>query len=123
MFQSLRFKNIRLRPLLVHIAVTLLYPLVRSIIAEDHRLLLFTNAITIIGLVMIAGGVIYALFLHGDFDISGYLMKRGVQKEPKQTFGAYLMDVYEKRESAFNYPLFVGLLYIAAAVILSYGFI
>ncbi|MBR4360398.1 MAG: hypothetical protein IKP32_07250 [Clostridia bacterium] len=119
----LKFKNLRLRPLMAHLIVTLLYPVFRTIIAEDHRLLLFTNAITITGLVMIAGGVIYALFLHGDFDISAYFMKRGMEKEPKQTFRAYLMDVYEKREGAFNYPLFVGLVYIAAALILSYFFI
>ena len=116
----LKFKNIRLRPLLVHLAVTLLYPVFRAVIAEDHKLLVFTDAITIIGLVMIAGGVVYALFLHGDFDISSYLMKRGVQKEPTQSFRAYLFDVYEKREGAFNYPLFVGLLYIALSLILAY---
>ena len=115
----LKLKNIRLRPLLAHLIVTLLYPVFRAIIAEDHKLLLFTDAITIIGLVMIAGGVFYALFLHGDFDISSYLMKRGMQKEPKETFRTYLMNVYEKREGAFNYPLFLGVLYLLAAVILS----
>ncbi|MBR0407425.1 MAG: hypothetical protein IJI53_05270 [Clostridia bacterium] len=116
----LKFKNIRLRPLLIHLIVTLLYPVFRAFIAENNKLLLFTDAITIIGLVMIAGGVIYALFLHGDFDISGYLLKRGLQKEPKRNYIAYLYDVYEQREGAFNYPLFVGLLYIAAALILGY---
>ena len=43
----LKFKNIRLRPLLVHLAVTLLYPVFRAVIAEDHKLLVFTDAITI----------------------------------------------------------------------------
>ena len=116
----LRLKKFRLRPFLIHLIVTLLYPVFRAVIAEEDKLLIFTDAITIIGLVMIAGGIIYALFLHGDFDISGYLLKRGVQKEPKQNFNAYLFDVYEKREEAFNYPLFVGLIYLAVALILSY---
>ncbi len=119
----LKFKNIRLRPLISHLVVTLLYPAVRAAIAENNRLLLFTDAITITGLVMIAGGVIYALFLHGDFDISGYLMKGGIQKEQNKPFRAYLFEVYEKREGAFNYPLFLGLVYIAAALFISYCFI
>ena len=85
--------------------------------------MVFADAITIIGLVMIVGGIIYALYLHGDFDISGYLLKRGVQKEPKQTYFAYLHDVYAKREGAFNYSLFLGLLYLAAALILSWLFL
>ena len=115
----LKFSHIKLRPLIIHLIVTLIYPVFRAVTAERNGLLVFTDAITIIGLVMIAGGVIYALFLHGDFDISGFLLKRGVQKEPKQSYWDYLYEVYEKREEAFNYPLFVGLLYLAAAAILS----
>ena len=118
----LRFRNLRLRPLLIHLAVTLIYPVFRALKAEKSGLLLFTDALTVTGLVMIVGGVIYALFLHGDFDISAYFLKRGVQKEPKQTFRAYLFDVYEKREGAFNYPLFVGLVYVAVSVIIAYLF-
>ncbi len=116
----LRFKHFKLRPFLIHLIVTLIYPVFRAAISPENGLMIFTDAITVIGLVMIAGGVIYALFLHGDFDISAYLLKRGVQKEPKQTFRAYLFDVYDKREESFNYPLFVGLLYIAAALALAY---
>lgn len=100
--------------------VTLLYPVFRAFIAENDRLLVFTDAITVIGLVMVACGILYALVLRGDFDISAFLLKRGIQKEPKQTFRAYLYEVYEKREEAFNYPLFLGLLYLAAAFALSY---
>lgn len=119
----LKLKNIKLRPLLVHLIVTLLYPVFRTCIAATDKLLVFTDAITIIGLVMIVGGIIYALYLHGDFDISGYLMKRGVQKEPNQSYVAYLYDVYAKREGAFNYSLFLGLLYLALSLILSWLFI
>ena len=49
----LKFKNIRLRPLLIHLIVTLLYPVFRACIAETDKLLMFADAITIIGLVMI----------------------------------------------------------------------
>ena len=117
---TLRFRKIKPRVLLVHMLVTLLYPVFRAFIAENDRLLVFTDAITVIGLVMVACGILYALVLRGDFDISAFLLKRGIQKEPKQTFRAYLYEVYEKREEAFNYPLFLGLLYLAAAFALSY---
>lgn len=119
----LNLKKIKLRPLLVHLIVTLLYPVFRAYIAETDKLLVFVDSITIIGLVMIVGGIIYALYLHGDFDISGYFLKRGVQKEPTQTYFAYLYDVYAKREGAFNYSLFLGLVYLALALILSWLFI
>lgn len=116
----LKFRNLRLRPLLIHLIVTLIYPVFRALTAEKSGLLIFTDALTITGLVMIIGGVIYALVLHGDFDISRYLLKRGVQKEPKQSWFAYLYEVYEKREGAFNYPLFVGLVYVIVSVLIAY---
>ena len=118
----LRFKNLRLRPLLLHLIIMLIYPVFRALTAEKSGLLIFTDALTIISLVMIIGGVIYALFLHGDFDISAYFLKRGIQKEPKQSFRAYLFDVYEKRESAFNYPLFVGLSGLLVSLVIAYLF-
>ena len=115
----LNFRKLRPRPLIVHLIVTLLYPAFRAFTAEKNGLLVFTDALTVTGLVMIIGGIIYALFLHGDFDISSFLLKRGVQKEPTQTYRAYLYEVYEKRESAFNYPLFVGLLYVVISILLA----
>ena len=118
-----RFKNIQLRPLLSHLIITLIYPVVKACISERNKLLVFTDALTIAAGILVIGGVIYAMILHGDFDISGYLMKRGVQKEPTQTYYAYLYDVYAKREGAFNYALFLGLVYIAAAAILGYAVI
>ena len=115
----MKFKNLRFHPLLVHLIVTLIYPLFRALTAEKAQILVFTDALTIVGLVMIIGGIIYALYLHGDFDISSYLFRRGIQKEPKQPFRAFLFDVYEKREEAFNYPLFIGLLYVIVSALIA----
>lgn len=122
-----RFKNIRIRPLISHLIVTLAYPAVKAIISSDHRLLIFTDAMTIIAFLMLAGGVFYALFLHGDFDISGYVLKRGMrrgiklqQEEQPQSFADYAAAKKEKREEAFNYPLFLGIVYILAAIFISY---
>ena len=102
------FKKIKLRVLITHLIVTLLYPAFRAVAAETDKALIFIDSLTIIGLVLVIGGVIYALVLHGDFDISGYLLKRGVAR-PRQGFDAaraekpnnyytFLANLYEKRE-------------------------
>ena len=116
-------KKIKVRPLRAHLIVTLAYPAARSAAAADHRLLLFTDAITVTGMVLLIGGVIYAMVLHGDFDITGFALKRGMQKGSQQTFDAYMADRKEKREEAFNYPLFLGIVYLAAAAVLAYAFL
>ena len=111
-----RFQNIKPRVLITHILVTLLYPLARTIMASSQRLLVFTDALTLIA------GVVYALFLHGDFDISSFVMRRGMKNAPKQTFEAFMANQKERREESFNYPLFLGIVYIAAALIIAYVF-
>jgi len=116
-----RFKNIRWRPLLVQMIVTLAYPAVKAYISAYNRLLIFTDSMTIVAMVLIIGGIVYAFVLHGDFDISGFVMKRGIRRDSQQTFEAYMADRKEKREEAFNYPLFLGVVYIAAALAIAYG--
>ncbi len=130
MFQLFQFKKIRIRVLITHLVVTLLYPVFRAVSSESNKMLVFIDSLTIIGLVLIIGGIIYALFLHGDFDISGYLLRRGMTRrnrrfqtkdgepeEPKMNYYTYLANLYEKREEAYNYPLLIGILYL----IISYG--
>ena len=117
-----RFKNIKPRVLISHVIVTLLYPLARTVTASDNRLLLFIDTLTIIAALLLIGGVIYSLYLHGDFDISSFVMRRARSSAPKQTFEAYKANQKERREASFNYPLFLGLVYIAVSAILAYVF-
>ena len=117
-----RFKNIKPRVLISHVIVTLLYPLARTVTAPDKRLLIFIDALTIIAALLLIGGVIYSLYLHGDFDISSFVMRRARSNAPKQTFEAFKADQKERREASFNYPLFLGLVYIAVSAILAYVF-
>ncbi len=130
MFQLFQFRKIKIRVLITHLIVTLLYPIFRAVSSESNKMLVFIDSLTIIALVLIIGGVIYALFLHGDFDISGYLLRRGMSRgnkrfqrksaepeEPKMNYYTYLANLYEKREEAYNYPLLIGILYL----IISYG--
>ncbi len=122
-----RFRNIRLRPLVSHLIITLAYPAFRAFVEPANRLQLFTDAITIIAFILLIGGVVYSLYLHGDFDISGFAFKRGMKssrrhqtEEPPQSFDDYIAERKEKREEAFNYPLFLGVIYILAAVFIAY---
>ena len=62
----------------------------------------------------------YGLALHGDFDIAGYTFRRGFRSQQTLTYDAYRKNMQEKREDAFNYPLFIGLLYVAVAAFIGF---
>ena len=117
-----RFCNIRPGTLCAHVLVTLAYPIFRAVTAERNGLLLFTDAATIIALALIVCGIVYALILKGDLDVSGFVVGRGLRRsEGGKGFRAYMADRKEEREAAFNYPLFLGIVYLAAAAVLGYG--
>ena len=107
--------------LLVHVLVTLAYPAARALTEPQNRLLLFTDAMTIIAIVLLVCGIVYALILRGDFDISGFAFLRGLRGGGKN-YDAYKADRQKEREEAFNYPLFLGILYLLAAAVIAWGF-
>lgn len=114
-----RFKNLKPQTLLTHVIVTLLYPLARSIIASSQRLLIFLDSLTIIAGILLIAGIIYSLYLHGDFDISSYVMRRARSNAPKQSFETYKANQKERREASFNYPLFLGIVYIVLSYLVA----
>ena len=116
-----QFRKINPRVLITHVIITLGYPTVRAITAERDRLLLFTDATTIIAMVLLIGGIIYALALRGDFDISSFVMRRGMKRNDTINYVKYKEDQTKKREAAFNYPLVLGILYLIIAAIIAYG--
>ena len=118
-----RFKNLRPGPLITQIVITAAYPVAKALTAESKRLLIFTDTLTIIAALLLISGVIYALVLKGDFDISGFVMKRGFRRNPTESYAVYKENRTEKRETAFNYPLFLGLCYLALVLVLAYGFL
>lgn len=120
-----RFRAIKPRLLIVQLVITLAYPIAKAAISEHNRLLIFTDSLTIIAALLLIVGVVYRLYQRGDFDISGFALKRGVQRDraKKQSFDAYMDDKKHEREESFNYPLFLGLVYIAVALILAYAVI
>ena len=57
----------------------------------------------------------------GDIDISGLAFLRGLRGGGKN-YDAYRADRTEEREDAFNYPLFLGILYLLAGAVIAWLF-
>ncbi|MBQ4186432.1 MAG: DUF3899 domain-containing protein [Firmicutes bacterium] len=131
----LNLKRIRLRPLITHLIVSLGYPTVKAFTVTSNRLLAFADSVTIIGLFLLVIGIIYSMNLHGDFDISRYYLRRGLRSfrmfapppveamKEKQNPAEFLDECRKKRENAFNYPLFLGIVYVLVSVVIVYGFL
>ncbi len=117
-----KFRSIQPRLLGIHLLITLAYPVARTLISERTKLLILTDSLTITAGVLIIAGIVYSLYLHGDFDISAFLLRRGTarKKEQPQPYEAFRQDRKQKREEAFNYPLSLGILYLAVSLILAY---
>ena len=118
-----RLKKIDPRVLMSHLIITLAYPIAKGITSGSSGLTVFTDAMTIIALVLVIGGIVYSFVLKGDFDISSFTVRRGVKHtdpEKPLDFRNYERDRRQKREKAFNYPLFLGILYLIAAAFLAY---
>ena len=116
-----RFKNIKLTVLITHLIVTLAYPVVRSARAAGNRLQLFCDALTIISFILIAVGVMYSFVLHGDFDRIKYVFGRGLSRGIVKPYDVYEQQEQKSREDAFNYPLWLGILYLIVSAIIAYG--
>jgi len=117
-----RFKNLRWQVLLTHLLITLGYPAAKAFTSPEKRLLVFCDVLTIVAGILIVAGVVYSLALHGDFDIAGFALKRGIHASnpTPQTYDDYRKKRKEKREDAFNYPLFLGLVYVAVSAFIAY---
>lgn len=130
-----KLKNIKPGTLLTHVIISLAYPAVRAFTVERNGLMTFTNALTIIGLIMLIIGIVYSMNLHGDFDLSRYYLQRGVRSfrlfAPRRVEGFnqnqdpsdFLRSCKEKRANAFNYPLFLGILYVLVSVVIAFCFL
>ena len=124
-----KLKKIKPGLLTAHVVITLGYPAVRAILAERNRLQVFTDAMTIVAMILLIGGILYAMVLRGSFDLSNYFLQRGfrsfryrgIDLNQKQTVQEFLENAREKRADAFNYPLFLGILYLIASIVIAYG--
>ena len=121
MFKS--FKNTKPKPLLISVFITLLYPTLRAISAPINRLQLFTDAVTYTSLGLMFFGIFYSMVLHGDHDIGAFTVSKLSKKADKQSFKAFMENQREKRADAFNYPLFLGVVYFLVSIVIAYCFL
>ena len=101
----MKFKNLKMKNLLIDLFIVLLYPIVKAIASEKH-LLVFSDTCVIFGLALLIFGVINSFFLHGDMDITGFIANRAFKKDV--SFDTYMQEQEEKRKDSFNYPLFIS---------------
>ncbi len=113
------FKSIKIRTLLIVVPLTLAYPIVKACISSANRLMIFSDTLLIISLVLLAFGVLFTLARFGDFDITRYVFRRGVDKNAK-SFREYKKDQEDRRRETFNYPLFFGLVYLAVSLFVAF---
>ncbi len=118
-FNMKYFKNIKLSALIPHLIVTLTYPSIKAMAASGDKLLVFLDTLTILSLFYLIFGVLYHLNLKGDFDRVQYTFHRA-RGRTLNTFDVFRDNKRAERETAFNYPLWLGLFYIAACRILAF---
>ncbi len=127
-----KLKKIKPSILISHVIITLAYPAVKAFTATGNRLLAFTDILTIVALILLIVGIIYSAVLHGYLDISSYYLQRGVrsfkffdrhssEQSKNQSIGEFLQENRDKRADAFNYPLFLGVIYLIVSVVIAYG--
>ncbi len=112
LFES--FRNIKLRTLAVAVPVTLAYPAIRAATAEHDRMRIFSDTLLITSLVLILFGVLFSFYKKGDFDIMSYMLRRSAEKNVKP-FEEFKKDSDDERRKIFNYPLWLGILYLTVA--------
>ena len=96
----------------------LTYPLLKALTTEGNKPLIFLDAMTITSLAMIIVGIVYNLYLKGDFDSSKFILQRNLFRK-NTSYETYSANQEEKRKDSFNYPLFLGLFYLVIAYLAS----
>ena len=107
----MNFKNLKIKSLLIDLIICLTFPIVKAYSSTNNKLLIFSDICTIIGFLCLLFGVINSLILHGDYDVTSYIMQRTIHKN-SQNFDSYKKDKEEKRKDSFNYPLLCGIILI-----------
>lgn len=118
----MKFKNIRLKDLLIHLCIAAVYPLFACYTADSNPLLRLINALTVVGLIYLVIGVFCSFSMHGDLDITEYFALRRVMHKTVKSFENFKKDKTAQREGRFNYPLLLGIIMLAAAAVMALFF-
>ena len=113
------FKSIKPLTIAVALPISLAYPIIKSVVTSSNKLVVFSDSLFITSLILIALGVISVFIRFGDFDITGYVFRRGVKKDVK-SFREYKKDKEDERKETFNYPLFFGLVFLLVSGLVAF---
>ena len=119
-----KINRIHPRVFLTYVVISLVIPVIRMVIADHGKLQVFTNTLTIIGLVLIIAGLFYGMDTRGEYDLHGwsrwtiYLRKN---KDGTQRVQEFKDAMTERKNAYFNYPLFLGVLYLIVSGVIAFG--
>ena len=111
----MKFKNIKIRELITALTVSLLYPVARAVTSKNP-LVAFSDSSLIIALIGIIIGVFTWGVLRGDYDVASFIANRRKYAN-EVSFSEYEIRQKEKRKDSFNYPLFIGILFLILSFI------
>lgn len=113
----MNFKNIKLKNLLVNLLITLIYPIVKLFIS-NNKIIAFSDSCFILGVLLSIVGTVNLLVIHGDLDITGFILQRSLNKNTHD-YQTFKKDQDNKRKDSFNYPLLCGIILIIISYITS----
>ena len=120
----MKFRNLKIKDLIPNLIVSLAYPLIRIFRVPANRLLAFTDALTIISLILLVLGIINYLHMKGDFDRAQYMFSLRplwvFSRRAPKPYDEFAKDKAVDHANEFNYPLFLGLIYLVISIFLSY---
>lgn len=112
------FKNFKLNNFVTNFIICIIYPIIKTIIS-DNKLIVLSDSLFIMSLIYIVFGVINSLILHGDFDITNYIIRRTSKANSNLTFDKFSKDIKDERKGSFNYPLFIGIFVLIISYIIA----
>lgn len=115
----MNFKKLNISRLLVCLIIGMAYPVLSYVSSEGNKMLRLIDGMTVCGLVLLIFGAFNILVLHGDMDITSFVAARFLSKGKSKGWEAYKKDREDDRKQRFNYPLFTGLLMLAASIVLT----
>lgn len=113
------FKNFKFSSFIANFSFAISYPIIKTIVTDGNKMVIFSDTILIMALVFIIVGVIYSFVLHGDLDITSFVAKRTLSRNSNLSYEKFTEDNKNKRKGSFNYPIFVGIVCIIISYIVS----
>lgn len=113
-------KNIKPLTLLIYIVITMIIPVTRTLLAEEQKLLVFTNTITLVALPLLLSGFYYHSYLDNETNVGNFIVRNGLAPHSREkSYKVYRESLREQQAHAFNYSLFLGVIYMILAAVIA----